>query len=200
MYDTTRAAFLRVRGHDWDAEPCEFVWKIRPPLTQAYSAVRKSSRWSTVTPRETTWTRASHCMLLFVPEEIDFPSEFRELLPRPSCKMSDVEMENSTQPGLSHFSFFHLFRASLRWSNDLRLTFLSDLVYDPDQDPEEKRAVRKDYRSLAKKIEGEFISSSPLLRKQLTGFLEQQANPNDYTADELTNQVKHADSLFHKGI
>jgi len=27
-------------------------------------------------------------------------------------------------------------------------------VFDPDQDPEEKRAVRQNYRSLAKKIEG----------------------------------------------
>jgi hypothetical protein len=30
----------------------------------------------------------------------------------------------------------------------------SDMVFDPDQDPEEKRAVRQNYRSLAKKIEG----------------------------------------------
>jgi len=30
----------------------------------------------------------------------------------------------------------------------------SDMVFDPDQAPEEKRAVRQNYRSLAKKIEG----------------------------------------------
>ena len=30
----------------------------------------------------------------------------------------------------------------------------SDMVFDPDQDPEEKRAVRQNYRSLTKKIEG----------------------------------------------
>lgn len=30
----------------------------------------------------------------------------------------------------------------------------SDMVFDPDQDPEEKRVVRQNYRSLAKKIEG----------------------------------------------
>jgi hypothetical protein len=29
-----------------------------------------------------------------------------------------------------------------------------DFIYDPDQDPEEKRAVRKNYRSLAKTVEG----------------------------------------------
>ncbi|RDB25208.1 Non-structural maintenance of chromosome element 4 [Hypsizygus marmoreus] len=56
----------------------------------------------------------------------------------------------------------------------------SNLVYDPDQDPEEKRAVRKNYRSLAKTVE------------------EQQANPNDYTAEELTSQVHRADKLFDK--
>jgi non-structural maintenance of chromosomes element 4 len=37
----------------------------------------------------------------------------------------------------------------------------SDLIYDPDQDPEEKRAVRKNYRSLAKTVEGS--SRHPLL-------------------------------------
>lgn len=31
---------------------------------------------------------------------------------------------------------------------------LIDFIYDPDQDPEEKRAVRKNYRSLAKTVEG----------------------------------------------
>ena len=30
----------------------------------------------------------------------------------------------------------------------------SDMIFDPDQDPEEKRVVRQNYRSLAKKIEG----------------------------------------------
>lgn len=33
-------------------------------------------------------------------------------------------------------------------------TNILDLIYDPDQDPEEKRAVRKNYRSLAKTVEG----------------------------------------------
>lgn len=32
--------------------------------------------------------------------------------------------------------------------------YITGLIYDPDQDPEEKRAVRKDYRSLAKTVEG----------------------------------------------
>lgn len=34
------------------------------------------------------------------------------------------------------------------------------MVFDPDQDPEEKRAVRQNYRSLTKRIEG---TLSPLL-------------------------------------
>lgn len=32
--------------------------------------------------------------------------------------------------------------------------FVAEMVYDPDQDPEEKRAVRKNYRKLAKTMEG----------------------------------------------
>ncbi|KAJ3514329.1 hypothetical protein NLJ89_g2436 [Agrocybe chaxingu] len=55
-----------------------------------------------------------------------------------------------------------------------------DLVFDPDQDPEEKREVRQNYRSLARKIE------------------EHQGNPNDYTTAELLSQVHEADKLFNK--
>ncbi|KAL0956473.1 hypothetical protein HGRIS_002619 [Hohenbuehelia grisea] len=56
---------------------------------------------------------------------------------------------------------------------------LADLAFDPDQDPEEKRAVRKKYRSLAKSME------------------EQQA-ASTYTAEDLTKRVQHADELFNK--
>ncbi|KAJ7287409.1 Nse4 C-terminal-domain-containing protein [Mycena rebaudengoi] len=52
--------------------------------------------------------------------------------------------------------------------------------YDPDQDPEERRVLRKSYRSLAKNVEGH------------------QTNLNDYSAQELTAEVKKADELFHK--
>ena len=38
---------------------------------------------------------------------------------------------------------------------------LLGMVFDPDQDPEEKRAVRQNYRSLAKKIEGMHIICHP---------------------------------------
>jgi len=54
------------------------------------------------------------------------------------------------------------------------------MVFDPDQDPEEKRAVRQNYRSLAKKIE------------------EHNGNPNDFTAEELLSQVQKADKLFSR--
>ncbi|PFH50906.1 hypothetical protein AMATHDRAFT_143981 [Amanita thiersii Skay4041] len=54
------------------------------------------------------------------------------------------------------------------------------LVYDPDQDPEEKRQVRKDYRSLARIID------------------EHQAALNDHTAEELARHIYHADELFTK--
>ncbi|KAG5635504.1 hypothetical protein H0H81_011023 [Sphagnurus paluster] len=64
--------------------------------------------------------------------------------------------------------------------SDVEMQDVSGKVYDPDQDPEEKRAVRKNYRSLAKTVE------------------EQQSNPNQYTAEELMKQVQQADLLFGK--
>ncbi|KAJ7346748.1 Nse4 C-terminal-domain-containing protein [Mycena albidolilacea] len=55
-----------------------------------------------------------------------------------------------------------------------------DAPYDPDQDPEERRVVRKGYRTLAKNVE------------------EHQHNLNDYSAQQLTDHVKKADELFNK--
>ena len=60
--------------------------------------------------------------------------------------MSDVDMddvekdEHEGEPHERQSTFFH--------------HESSDMVFDPDQNPEEKRAVRQNYRSLAKKIEG----------------------------------------------
>ncbi|KAJ7251552.1 Nse4 C-terminal-domain-containing protein [Mycena haematopus] len=56
----------------------------------------------------------------------------------------------------------------------------SNAPYDPDQDPEERRGVRKGYRTLAKSVE------------------EHQHNLNDYSAQQLTDQVKKADELFDR--
>ncbi|KAF8633380.1 hypothetical protein AX17_004551 [Amanita inopinata Kibby_2008] len=56
----------------------------------------------------------------------------------------------------------------------------TNLVYDPDQDPEEKRQVRKNYRSLARVVD------------------EHQANLNDHSAEELTRHIFQADELFSK--
>ncbi|KAJ7188112.1 Nse4 C-terminal-domain-containing protein [Mycena filopes] len=53
--------------------------------------------------------------------------------------------------------------------------------YDPDQDPEERRVVRKGYRTLAKSL-----------------TLEHQNNLQEYSAQALTDQVKKADELFDK--
>ncbi|KAF9012435.1 Nse4 C-terminal-domain-containing protein [Cyathus striatus] len=65
--------------------------------------------------------------------------------------------------------------------HDMRdLTAEDNFVFDPDQDPEEKRAVRQNYRSLTRKIE------------------EHHGNPTDFTAEELLNQVQQADKLFSK--
>ena len=73
------------------------------------------------------------------------------------------------------------------------------MVFDPDQDPEEKRAVRQNYRSLTRKIEGMRLCRFYHLH-QLISYQEQQANPNDYTAEELLQQVRQADKLFDKGV
>ncbi|KAF8200954.1 Nse4 C-terminal-domain-containing protein [Pholiota molesta] len=54
------------------------------------------------------------------------------------------------------------------------------MVFDPDQDPEEKRAVRQNYRSLTKRIE------------------EHRGNPNDLATEDLLMQVHKADKLFDK--
>ncbi|EPQ57351.1 hypothetical protein GLOTRDRAFT_38990 [Gloeophyllum trabeum ATCC 11539] len=53
-------------------------------------------------------------------------------------------------------------------------------AYDPDQDPEEKRAVRRNYRDLHKDTEGDY----------------EGANHNDLTAEELAEKVHRADTLF----
>src|SRR5688572_2538645 len=61
-------------------------------------------------------------------------------------RMSDIEMENIGEQ-------------SEKWSfpKQFLTCLLLDLAFNPDQDPEEKRAVRQSYRSLAKKIEGRSI-------------------------------------------
>ncbi|KAJ6625515.1 Nse4 C-terminal-domain-containing protein [Mycena sp. CBHHK59/15] len=64
---------------------------------------------------------------------------------------------------------------------------MDDTPYDPDQDPEERRVVRKSYRSLAKHVEGSCYPS-----------FQHQANLNEYSAEQLTDQVKKADELFNK--
>lgn len=69
------------------------------------------------------------------------------------------------------------------------------MVFDPDQNPEEKRAVRQNYRSLAKKIEGVPIICYPLQYN----YIENQGGPNDFTAEELLSQVQKADKLFDRG-
>jgi protein required for attachment to host cells len=53
--------------------------------------------------------------------------------------------------------------------------------YDPDQDADEKRDVRKKYRSLYKDIE------------------EKQTNFKDTSAQDLAQKVQDADDLFDKG-
>ncbi|KAF8638066.1 hypothetical protein AX16_010698 [Volvariella volvacea WC 439] len=52
-----------------------------------------------------------------------------------------------------------------------------DLAYDPDQNPEEKRAVRKHYRDLTRIVEG---------------------NINDLSVDQIRSNLDQADDLFNK--
>ncbi|TFK26481.1 hypothetical protein FA15DRAFT_667363 [Coprinopsis marcescibilis] len=57
---------------------------------------------------------------------------------------------------------------------------MGDLVFDPDQDPEEKRALRQNYRALTRQVEA------------------QHSNPNEFTAADLLSHVQRADTLFAK--
>ncbi|KDQ28038.1 hypothetical protein PLEOSDRAFT_1104716 [Pleurotus ostreatus PC15] len=54
---------------------------------------------------------------------------------------------------------------------------MSDLAFDPDQNPEEKRAVRRQYRSLARD-------------------LEDKRDDNQCTPDHLISKVQDSDGLF----
>ena len=67
--------------------------------------------------------------------------------------MSDVEMDENGElrehnPNLFMRTFYEP----------------SGMVFDPDQDPLEKREVRQNYRSLAKKIEGMHIIYHPFYK------------------------------------
>lgn len=39
----------------------------------------------------------------------------------------------------------------------------NDMAYDPDQDPEVRRGVRKDYRNLQTRFDGEYTSEVTLI-------------------------------------
>ncbi|EIN11513.1 hypothetical protein PUNSTDRAFT_62925 [Punctularia strigosozonata HHB-11173 SS5] len=56
----------------------------------------------------------------------------------------------------------------------------TQFAYDPDQDPEEKRQVRRNYRALNQDYEGGI-------------------NPKDVTTEQLMSKVQQADTLFEKG-
>jgi hypothetical protein len=77
---------------------------------------------------------------------------------------------------------------------------VANLAYDPDQDPEEKRQVRKEYRSLHKDTEGVLFLVTLGSRLKHKAVIDKRANLNDYTAEQLVDRVLHADSLFDKGV
>ena len=78
----------------------------------------------------------------------------------------------------------------------------NNLAYDPDQDPEEKRDVRKKYRAIQKTTEGAFLPPKfPKIPTNSCHFrlIDQRAQPKECSAEELTAQVHAVDALFHKG-
>ena len=75
-------------------------------------------------------------------------------------------------------------------------------IYDPDQDPEEKRVLRQKYRVLLKDEQGNEIHSRPRPCVPCPAFsflLGNQLNVNEYTTQELLEKVQLADSLFDQG-
>ncbi|KAF9041416.1 Nse4 C-terminal-domain-containing protein [Panaeolus papilionaceus] len=58
--------------------------------------------------------------------------------------------------------------------------FQENNVFDPDQDPEQKRNVRQNYRNLTKQME------------------EHKTNPTELTTETLKTQLAEADQLFSK--
>jgi hypothetical protein len=76
--------------------------------------------------------------------------------------MSDVEMDENGELNGQSKSFIRTFYEP------------SGMVFDPDQDPEEKRAVRQNYRSLTKKIEGVHIICYPFNKYVYIEFKEDQ--------------------------
>ncbi|KAJ3724630.1 Nse4 C-terminal-domain-containing protein [Lentinula raphanica] len=64
--------------------------------------------------------------------------------------------------------------------SDIEMDNTNGLPYDPDQDAEEKRALRREYRAIHKNVEG--------IRQNL----------RDCTIDNLADTVKRVDQAFHK--
>ncbi|KAF9066154.1 Nse4 C-terminal-domain-containing protein [Rhodocollybia butyracea] len=64
--------------------------------------------------------------------------------------------------------------------SDVEMQNGDDLPYDPDQDPEEKRALRREYREIHKNME------------------DFRQNLKDCTIDNLSDAVKRTDKAFHK--
>ncbi|KAF7321662.1 Non-structural maintenance of chromosomes element 4 [Mycena kentingensis (nom. inval.)] len=65
---------------------------------------------------------------------------------------------------------------------------------DTDQDADERREIRKGYRSLAKHLQGSF--TIPLLRRPH----RPPDHSHDINAEALTNQIHAADNLFNTGV
>ncbi len=73
-------------------------------------------------------------------------------------------------------------------------------AFDPDQDLEQKRSLRQDYRKLASKIEGSLLMTCDQSHLVLSHSVEYQGNPIALGVDELREQLETADKLFEKGL
>lgn len=82
------------------------------------------------------------------------------------------------------------------------------LTYDPDQDPAEKRQIRRDLRKLLSEINGKLNAYFDLLNishlcfvclKYLTRTTEQKANIRNVKISDIQEGLAKGNSLFHKG-
>jgi hypothetical protein len=74
-----------------------------------------------------------------------------------------------------------------------------EMVYNPDQDPDEKRRVRGNYRQLQADLDGATIALYDIYSDCSLVPAAKQTNPNDYTAEELAERIRHANVLFKDG-
>lgn len=74
-----------------------------------------------------------------------------------------------------------------------------DMAYDPDQDPEERRGVRRDYRSLDLRFEGAVLRITWFISCSNYFISEGTQDGQPVNARAVIDTVKVANELFEKG-